>query len=148
MGNENKHSDGHVSKRRHESRGTGGLRETLGLTPAAARYHEAANTVDDDDLDSLGASISSIQVANNAVVALVSDKTRELHTALVATQQQLTMLMQASPRGSKHPSVEPESTRRGVQLRPLPALCPRPTQPVRSTGVCGTARAGPRSCLQ
>ena len=68
------------------------VREASGITAGGAGYHSAANTYDDDV--TLDKSLANLQVANNAAmqgvqsnISAVSDKTRELHAALVATQQ-------------------------------------------------------------
>ena len=79
------------------------IRETSGLTAAAAGFHGAPHAIDNDNLDSLGGSIASSKVVNNTAVAAVLDETRELFAALVATKQQHAMLMYVSPRGTNLP---------------------------------------------
>ena len=73
------------------------LRETSGITAAQAGYHGAAFTEEDDSLDE---SLARLQLANSAAmktaqdnISAVTDETRELRAALVATQQQLANLM-------------------------------------------------------
>jgi hypothetical protein len=68
------------------------IRETAGIMAAQGGYHGAANAVDDDDRR-LDESLTRLQLANNASMqgyqdnlSAVSDETRELCAALVATQ--------------------------------------------------------------
>merc|ERR1712194_438488 len=73
-------------------------REASGVTSGGAGYHGASNVYDDEV--TLDESLAQIHVANNAAMqgvqsnlSTISDETRELRAALVATQQQLANLM-------------------------------------------------------
>ena len=75
------------------------LREAAGIFVGQAGYHGAAN-VHDNNERSLAESLAQIQLANNVAmqsyqsnIPAVSEETRELCAALVATQQQLANLM-------------------------------------------------------
>ena len=73
-------------------------REASGVTSGGAGYHGASNVYDDEV--TLDESLAQIHVANNAAMqgvqsnlSTITDETRELRAALVATQQQLANLM-------------------------------------------------------
>ena len=108
------------------------LREAAGITASAGGYHGAANAAEDDDANSICASINNMHAAHNAAVQAVSEETRELRTALVATQQQLAMLMQAGPREANLPAWNPIRTQAEYNSNPYAFQPFQPPAPIQT----------------
>ena len=107
------------------------LREASGITAGGAGYHGAENAFNDDV--TLDKSLAQLQVANNATIqgvqsniSAVTNETRELRAALVATQQQLTNLMAGNGTVSTEwPAIQPPvQPTQYVAIQPVQYVAP------------------------